>query len=53
MSTSDVVIRVEGLGKTNSLHHEQGERTTALRDVVPFLVQFGLYINPAGFWLPM
>ena len=23
------------------------------RYVVPFLVQFGLYINPAGFWLPM
>jgi hypothetical protein len=34
MSTSDVVIRVEGLGKKVSLHHEQSERTTALRDVV-------------------
>jgi hypothetical protein len=52
MSTSDVVIHGAGLGKTYTLHHEQSERTTALRDVVPFLVQFGLYINPAGFWLP-
>jgi len=34
MSDSDVVIRVEGLGKKYSLHHEQGERYTALRDVV-------------------
>ncbi|MFU8884467.1 MAG: ABC transporter ATP-binding protein [Cyanobacteriota bacterium] len=34
MSESDVVIRVEGLGKKYSLHHEQGERYTALRDVV-------------------
>jgi lipopolysaccharide transport system ATP-binding protein len=31
---SDVVIRVEGLGKKYSLHHEQSERYTALRDVV-------------------
>jgi lipopolysaccharide transport system ATP-binding protein len=28
------VIRVEGLGKKYSLHHEQSERYTALRDVV-------------------
>jgi lipopolysaccharide transport system ATP-binding protein len=34
MSESDVVIRVEGLGKKYSLHHEQSERYTALRDVV-------------------
>jgi hypothetical protein len=34
MSESDVVIRVEGLGKTYSLHHEPGERYTGLRDVV-------------------
>jgi len=34
MSDSDVVIRVEGLGKKYSLHHEQSERYTALRDVV-------------------
>lgn len=34
MSTSDVVIRVEGLGKKYNLHHEQSERYTALRDVV-------------------
>lgn len=34
MSESDVVIRVEGLGKKYALHHEKGERYTALRDVV-------------------
>jgi lipopolysaccharide transport system ATP-binding protein len=34
MSDTDVVIRVEGLGKKFSLHHEQSERYTALRDVV-------------------
>jgi lipopolysaccharide transport system ATP-binding protein len=34
MTDSDVVIRVEGLGKKYSLHHEQSERYTALRDVV-------------------
>jgi lipopolysaccharide transport system ATP-binding protein len=34
MSNSDVVIRVEGLGKKYSLHHEQSERYMALRDVV-------------------
>lgn len=31
---SDVVIRVEGLGKSYRLRHEQQERYTALRDVV-------------------
>lgn len=34
MSESDVVIRVEGLGKKYALHHEKSERYTALRDVV-------------------
>ena len=34
MNDSDIVIRVEGLGKKYSLHHEQSERYTALRDVV-------------------
>ena len=34
MTKSDVVIRVAGLGKSDSLHHEQSERYTALRDVV-------------------
>jgi lipopolysaccharide transport system ATP-binding protein len=34
MSNSDVVIRVEGLGKKYSLHHEHSERYMALRDVV-------------------
>ena len=34
MSRSDVVIRVEGLGKKYALHHEKSERYTALRDVV-------------------
>lgn len=33
MSDSDVVIRVEGLGKKYSIHHESTERYTALRDV--------------------
>jgi lipopolysaccharide transport system ATP-binding protein len=34
MNDSDVVIRVEGLGKSYALHHEKSERYTALRDVV-------------------
>ena len=34
MSDSDVVIRVEGLGKKYALHHEKSQRYTALRDVV-------------------
>lgn len=34
MADADVVIRVEGLGKKYSLHHEKSERYTALRDVV-------------------
>jgi lipopolysaccharide transport system ATP-binding protein len=34
MSDSDVVIRVEGLGKKYALHHEKSEGYTALRDVV-------------------
>jgi lipopolysaccharide transport system ATP-binding protein len=34
MTDSDVVIRVEGLGKKYALHHEKSERYTALRDVV-------------------
>jgi lipopolysaccharide transport system ATP-binding protein len=34
MSDTDVVIRVAGLGKKYSVHHEQSESYTALRDVV-------------------
>lgn len=34
MDKSDVVIRVEGLGKKYSLHHEKSEVYTALRDEV-------------------
>jgi lipopolysaccharide transport system ATP-binding protein len=34
MGDSDVVIRVEGLGKKYPLHHEKAEQYTALRDVV-------------------
>jgi lipopolysaccharide transport system ATP-binding protein len=34
MSDSDIVIRVERLGKKYALHHETNERYTALRDVV-------------------
>lgn len=47
MSTSDVVIRVEGLGKKYSLHHEQSERYTALRDVVASQAKAaGRLLNP-------
>jgi lipopolysaccharide transport system ATP-binding protein len=31
---SDVVIKVENLGKKYSIRHEQRERYTALRDVI-------------------
>ena len=34
MSNSDVVIRVEGLGKKYSIHHEQNKRETHFRDVM-------------------
>ncbi len=34
MTDSDVVIRVEGLGKKYALQHEKGESYTTLRDVV-------------------
>jgi len=34
MSDSDVLIRVEGLGKKYALHHEKSESYTALRDMV-------------------
>jgi len=34
MGNSDVVIRVEGLGKKYSLNHQKSESYTALRDVV-------------------
>lgn len=34
MSDSDVVIRVESLGKRYALHHDNSERYTALRDVI-------------------
>ena len=43
MSDSDVVIRVEGLGKKYSLHHAQGERYTAQRDVVARQAQPPIY----------
>jgi lipopolysaccharide transport system ATP-binding protein len=47
MSKSDVVIRVEGLGKKYRLHHEQRERYTALRDVVAFQAKAaGRLLNP-------
>jgi lipopolysaccharide transport system ATP-binding protein len=51
MTESDVVIRVEGLGKKYSLHHEQSERYTALRDVVARQIKTaGRLLNP--FTLP-
>ena len=47
MSNSDVVIRVEGLGKKYSLHHEKAERYTALRDVVARQAKAaGRFLNP-------
>lgn len=47
MSDSDVVIRVEGLGKKYALHHETSERYTALRDVVARQVKAaGRLLNP-------
>ena len=42
-----MVIRVEGLGKKYSLHHEQSERYTSLRDVVAHQAKAaGRLINP-------
>jgi len=47
MSSSDVVIRVEGLGKKYALHHEKSERYTALRDVVASKAKAtGRLLNP-------
>lgn len=47
MNNSDVVIRVEGLGKKYALHHEKTERYTALRDVVASKVKAsGRLLNP-------
>jgi lipopolysaccharide transport system ATP-binding protein len=47
MTNSDVVIRVESLGKQYSLHHEQAERYTALRDVVAQRAEaVGRLLNP-------
>jgi len=47
MADSDIVIRVEGLGKKYSLHHETSERYTALRDVVARQVKVaGRLLNP-------
>jgi lipopolysaccharide transport system ATP-binding protein len=47
MSDSDVVIRVEGLGKKYALHHEKSERYTALRDMVACQAKAaGRLLNP-------
>jgi lipopolysaccharide transport system ATP-binding protein len=47
MSMSDVVIRVEGLGKKYALHHESSERYTALRDVLARQARVaGRLLNP-------
>ncbi len=47
MSESNVVIRVEGLGKKYALHHERSERYTALRDVVAHQARAaGRLLNP-------
>jgi lipopolysaccharide transport system ATP-binding protein len=47
MAHSDVVIRVEGLGKKYALHHETSERYIALRDVVARQAKIaGRLLNP-------
>lgn len=47
MSESDVVIRVEGLGKKYALHHEQPERYRALRDSIAHRARAaGRWLNP-------
>lgn len=47
MTNSDVVIRVEGLGKKYALHHQHTERYTALRDVlVRKATSAGRLLNP-------
>ena len=47
MSDSDVVIRVESLGKKYAIHHETNERYTALRDVVAHQARAaGRLLNP-------
>ncbi|MFZ9888583.1 MAG: ABC transporter ATP-binding protein, partial [Myxococcota bacterium] len=47
MSESDVVIRVEGLGKRYSLRQGGGERYTALRDVIARRARAaGRWLNP-------
>ncbi|KMM17575.1 ABC transporter ATP-binding protein [Synechococcus sp. GFB01] len=47
MSDSDVVIRVEGLGKKYALHHEQPERYRALRDSIAHRARAaGKLLNP-------
>jgi lipopolysaccharide transport system ATP-binding protein len=47
MAHSDVVIRVEGLGKKYALHHETSERYIALRDVIARQAKIaGRLLNP-------
>ncbi|WP_338441308.1 ABC transporter ATP-binding protein [Synechococcus elongatus IITB4] len=47
MSDKDVVIRVEGLGKRYSLHHQQPERYRALRDSIAHRAKVaGKLLNP-------
>ena len=47
MSKSDVVIRVEGLGKKYSLNHAESEGYTALRDVLVRQARSAsLFLNP-------
>jgi lipopolysaccharide transport system ATP-binding protein len=46
-SVGDVVIRVEGLGKKYTLHHQQKERHNTLRDSLSHqAAAFGRWINP-------
>jgi lipopolysaccharide transport system ATP-binding protein len=47
MSSSDVVIRVEGVSKKYALHHEKAKSYTALRDVAARRAQeLGQWLNP-------
>ncbi len=45
-----MVIRVEGLGKKYSLHHEQSEIYTALRDLVARQVTLEHAASEEEFW---
>ena len=45
---SDIIIRVEGLGKTYRIRHQRPERYTALRDVIADKVRGAFRLGPRG-----